>query len=838
MKQLLLFFTLIVFTFPLIGQNNGIEKPNDFLPHIYKQEFTPHHLLVDYFEHVAENSDQMMLQEYGRTYEKRPLLLSVISSKENIQNIEKIRRSNLINAGILEGEKEWDKDIAIVWLGYSVHGNEAAGSESSLEVLYQLTDKSNAKIQKWLENTVVVMDPAINPDGYSRYTHWNNQVSNTINDVHGDAIEHNEPWPGGRMNHYYFDLNRDWAWLSQKESQQRVKVYNQWMPHVAADLHEMGPNEPYYFAPAAQPFHKYITPWQNDFQYTIGKNHAKYFDENGWLYFTREVFDLLYPSYGDTYPIFSGAIGMTYEQGGSGQAGRAFKTKNEEVLKLEDRINHHVATSLSTVEASAMNAENLVKNFKDYYSNSKNNPQGKYKSFVIKGSNPKGKVKALTNILDQHGIQYGTGNVFKSKSGFDYQEGRQSTFSVTKEDIVVSAHQPRGVLVQVLFEPSTFVVDSLTYDITAWSLPFAFGLEAYAVSDKMDVKASKNQKTSKPLKLKEAYGYVIPWESLNSAKLVSALMKQEIKCRKSSGAFTIEDKNFEAGSIIITRADNRKIENLLSRIQLAAQEVEAEIIPLNTGFSTKGFDLGSSNNSLLNPMQVLTIRGENVSPYSFGQIWHFFEQQLDYPLTVVEKDQLKNAEMDRYTHLILPEGWYRFNEKELETITDWVNSGGNLITIGRSMSGFIDKNGYAIKRKTMEEDEAENEKKKEAIVHYSALQRKSISNSISGAILKVDVDDSHPLGFGLGKVYHTLKTSSAAYAKLEQGWNVANLTDKHTYYGFIGASAQEKLKDTLVFGSQNKGRGTVTYLVDNPLYRSFWEEGKLLFSNALFQVSK
>ena len=838
MKQLIFAFSLLVFLSPLIGQNKGIEKPEDFLPHQYKKEFTPHHLLVDYFQHVAENSEQVVMQEYGRTYEKRPLVLTIISSKNNIQNLEKIRKSNLINAGILNEENPWDKEVAIVWLGYSVHGNEAAGSESSMEVLYQLTDKSNKQIQKWLENTVVLMDPSINPDGYSRYTNWNNQVSNTINDLHGDALEHNEPWPGGRMNHYFFDLNRDWAWLSQAESQQRVKVYNDWMPHVAADLHEMGPNEPYYFAPAAQPFHKYITPWQNDFQYTIGKNHAKYFDENGWLYFTREVFDLLYPSYGDTYPIFSGAIGMTYEQGGSGQAGRAFQTKNEEVLRLEDRINHHVTTSLSTVEASSMNASGLVENFKDYYSKSKNNPQGKYKSFVIKGTNPQGKIKALTKILDQHGIEYGTGNLFKSKSGFSYKEGSQSTFSVTQDDIVISAHQPRGVLVQVLFEPSTFVVDSLTYDITAWSLPFAFGLDAYAIDGKMEVKVNSKPKTDKPLNLKEAYGYVIPWESVNSAQLVSALMKEEIRLRRSSGSFVIENNNFAPGSIIITKADNRKIKNLLSRIQKANQEVQAQIIPLSTGMSTKGFDLGSSNNSLLNPIKVLTIRGENVSPYSFGQIWHFFEQQLQYPLTIVEKDDLKNAEMDRYTHLILPEGWYRFNEKELETITEWVNGGGNLITIGRSMSGFIDKSGYAIKRKTMEEDEAENEKKKEAIVHYSALQRTSISNSISGAILKVDVDNSHPLGFGLGKVYHSLKTSSAAYAKLEQGWNVAHLKDSHTYYGFIGASAKEKLKNTLVFGSQNKGRGTVTYLVDNPLYRSFWEEGKLLFSNALFQVSK
>lgn len=838
MKYFLYFFSFVIYCSSSFGQKNEMQSPEDFLPHAYQKEFTPHHLLVDYFQHIAENSDQVLLQEYGRTNEKRPLLLAMISSKNNIQNIEKIRKSNLINAGLLEGKKEWDKDVAIVWLGYSVHGNEAAGSESSMAVLHQLANKENKDIQSWLENTIVLMDPAINPDGYSRYTHWNNQVSNTINNLHGDAIEHNEPWPGGRMNHYYFDLNRDWAWLSQLESRQRVKVYNEWMPHVVADLHEMGANSPYYFAPAAQPFHKYITPFQSDFQMTVGKNHAKYFDENGWLYFTREVFDLLYPSYGDTYPIFSGAIGMTYEQGGSGFAGRAVKTDNEEVLRLEDRMEHHITTSLSTVEISSKNAKSLTTNFQQYYNDAKNNPAGKYKGFVIKASNPIGKINALKKLLDQHGIDYGQGNESKSKNGFSYKDGRQKSFSINKEDLVISAHQARGTLVQVLFEPDTYVVDSLTYDITAWSIPFAFGLDAYAVTDKLEVKPFKNKTNSSTSKIEDAYAYVVPWESVESVKILSDLMKAGIRVRTASGSFTIDGKGYNPGTVIVTRADNKKIENLNDKINSIAQAHSNMIQPLKTGLSQKGYDLGSSQNDLLKPINAITIRGNSVSPYSFGQIWHFFEEQIEYPLTIVEKDQLKNANMDRYTHLILPEGWYRFNDKEFEMISDWVNDGGNVIAIGRSMTGFMDKSGFAIKRKTFEKSEDENEKKKEETVHYSSLERKGISNSISGAIVRLSIDNTHPLAFGIGNVYHSLKTSAAAFEKLDQGWNVASWDDNNQVYGFIGANAKKKLKNTLVFGVQNKGRGSITYLVDNPLYRSFWEEGKLLFSNALFQVSR
>jgi len=245
---------------------NGILHPDDFFPHKLGAHFMPHHLIVDYFQHIDANSDQVIVEQYGETNQNRPLVLAYISSKENLKNLEQIRKNNLIRTGLMEGEIKEKEPIAIVWLGFGVHGNEAGATNSSIATIYDLANSNNKTIQEWLKNTVVIIDPSINPDGYSRYTHWNRGIGNKIANPHIESREHNEPWPGGRVNHYNFDLNRDWAWATQVETQARLKQYHKWMPHINVDVHEQGYDSPYYFAPAAQPYHAYISKWQADFQ--------------------------------------------------------------------------------------------------------------------------------------------------------------------------------------------------------------------------------------------------------------------------------------------------------------------------------------------------------------------------------------------------------------------------------------------------------------------------------------------------------------------------------------------------------------------------------------------
>ena len=837
MKKKLLLVLCICYTLLAQGQ---LQHPDDFLPHKLGEQFTPHYMLVDYFEHVAENSPLVKLVEYGRTREGRPMMVAIVASEENHSRLEDIRLNNLRMAGIADGEVNEELAQAIVWLSYSVHGNEAAGSESSRIVLYKLANPNNAATKEWLENTIVIMDPSVNPDGFSRYTHWirgNGSLSNNpdIND-----IEHSEPWPGGRVNHFYFDLNRDWAWQTQIESQQRMVLYNQWLPHVHADLHEMGHESPYYFAPAARPYHKFISKWQQDFQVTIGKNHAKYFDDSGWLYFTKEVFDLFYPSYGDTYPTFSGSIGMTYEQGGSRVGGRAVNLQNGEELTLMDRIDHHRTTSLSTIEISSIHKDQLVQQFRDFFETSSNDPLGDYRTYVVKRDASGNRLESLAELLDRQDIRYNTVNSSKSGEGFSYQSGDDVEYTIEPGDMVISAYQPKSVLTQVLFDPESELEDSLTYDITAWSLPYAYGLESYATTAK--IKASSNLQFSRSKKILDAqYGYIIPWADMKSAEAAATLAQNNISYRVASEAVQYGDHAVKAGALLITRADNRSQADDMLQVLRDISDTGATVLPIDSGFANSGPDLGSGKNYLASAPKVLTIRGDRVSAYSFGQIKWYFNTVLNYPLTIVDINNLGRVNLDDYNTIVLPDGFYRLSN--MDEITDWVSNGGKLIAIGGANRLLLDNDDFALKsHATSDEKSEEQRENKQADLaarynHYSEQEREAISDFIPGAIFKLQLDPTHPLAFGLGDSYFSLRTSSNHYPLMTGANNVAyHPQEEGMVLGFAGSQIKEKLNDTVVFAVEESGRGSVIYMVDNPLYRGFWHNGLFLFSNALFIV--
>ena len=821
---------LVILPMALFGQ---LQSPDEFLPHKLGDNFTPHHQLVDYYQHVADNSPNVQLMEYGRTNEDRPLLLATISTAANLAQIEDIRLNHLRHAGLAEGDPDPALDRAIVWLSFSVHGNEAAGSEASMGVVYDLADTADPRAQQWLENTIVLIDPSVNPDGYSRYTSWYRGVATTERDINPYTREHREPWPGGRTNHYMFDLNRDWAWQTQVESQQRIVQYHQWMPHVHADLHEQFYNNPYYFAPAAQPYHAYITEWQGDFQFEIGKNHARYFDANGWLYFTGEVFDLLYPSYGDTYPTFNGSIGMTYEQGGHSRGGCAILLPNGDTLTLHDRIAHHRTTALSTVEVSSRNAQDLVAEFSQYFDDAVNNPTGPYKTYIIRGNNDRSRMAAFLQLLDRNGIEYGRlGAPNATLSAFDYQSGESTTISVAHDDVVISAYQPRSVLTQVLLDPTTEVVDSLTYDITAWSLPYAYGLEAYASTRQIDVQEGynlpafrNNVSTAQP-----AYAYLVEWSSARDARFLGQILKAGIKVRYTSTGFQLEGKTYAPGTLVITRADNRKNRNLATTMRELARQEQVMVDPVATGFTQSGPDLGSGSMELIDAPSVAMVAGDGTFSNEAGQVWYTMEQRLDYPIHIFYPDDLDNWDTEEIDVLILPEGFYNFSEEAVDNISSWVRDGGKLIAIGYAVNSLAGHDVFGLERQSGEGGSVPTDDS------YAGRERRSISHSIPGAIFSVDMDTTHPLAFGLDETYFSLKTGTMAFAPLSQGWNVGTIGDDPLVSGFVGSNALPAMKNSLVYGVMSRGQGSIVYLVDNPLYRGFWENGIFLFGNALFMV--
>lgn len=824
-------------TYATIAQE--IQSPSQFLGYKLGSQFTTHVRIVDYFKYVAKTAKNVKLLQYGETNEGRPLLAMFIASDENIGRLEEIRQHNLSLAGESNTHTNLNDAPLIVWLSYNVHGNEPSSSETAMQVLYEMANPANARTQRWLKNTVVVIDPCLNPDGRDRYVNFYNSVKGSLPDADPSSREHIEPWPGGRVNHYYFDLNRDWAWQTQKETQARVALFNQWLPEVHVDFHEQGYNSPYYFAPAAEPFHRDITTWQREFQNIIGKNNAKYFDQNGWMYFTKEEFDLLYPSYGDTYPIYNGSIGMTYEQGGIG-AGLAVTTRSGDTLTLAERISHHLSNSLSTIEAASVNAPRALNEFKKYFDNSLNNPPGEYKTYIIKNDNDD-KIGLLADLFRKNGIKYGFG-VKANNSGYNYVTGKTEQFEINTHDMVINAYQPKSVLLNVLLEPKTFIADSNTYDITAWALPYAYGLKAYGVKesikpvmDKLPDAAVSSSTATKD----HVYAYVAPWHSVYDVKFLAELLQKNIKVRCAETPFETGGKKFASGSLIITRAGN-SMENFDELVTAAAADCKRELVPISSGFVDKGADVGSRLVRFLHPPKVMLVTGDGVSSEAMGEVWHFFEQQINYPITLVRYRDLNRIKWSDFDVAIFPDG--RYDELPADKLQSWVRDGGKLIAMENMVSLLVNKKGFSIKNipedKHAKKDTSEKNND-DYVKIYADRDHESIRSSVPGAIYKLDWDNTHPLGFGMDKYYFTLKLSDDLYKYLgDDGWNVGTVKKNGYVEGFVGQKAKEKIKDGLLFGVQSLGRGSVIYMVDDPLFRSFWENGKLLFGNAVFMVGQ
>ncbi len=822
---------IFVFLFFIPTTFAQLKSPAQYFGYELGTKFHRHHQMVEYVDYlVSNNSSKAKLIEYGKTYEGRKLFVIAISSIENISQLETIRQNNLKSIGLMEGTPS-QKQPAIAWLSYNVHGNEPVSMEASMEVLYRLLNNKEGENDKILSNSVIIIDPCINPDGRDRYANWFNQKVGTNSNSDPISMEHSEPWPAGRTNHYLFDLNRDWAWMVQDESKQRMALYNNWMPHLHADFHEQGVNNPYYFAPAAKPYHEEMTGWQREFQQKIGQYNKKEFDNNGWLYFSNERFDLLYPSYGDTYPTFNGAIGMTYEQGGI-RGGLSYVLDDGDTLTLKKRISHHIASSFSAINAISDNASKNVDEFIKYFEKSKNSSEALYQSYVIKSKDAETKIAEFTKHMDLLGVKYGIAGKSIPANGYSYIDRKTKNFTIEANDLILSMNQPKSKLLKVLMEPQTFIEDSITYDITAWSMAYAYGLNAFSIKEKIGSKpydAIKINNIVDPAK--KPFAYIIKWDSFSSAKLMAELLSKKIKVRRTELPIEIDGKSYERGTLIVTRTGNESIANNLENIVFGiANKYNVPVNKSFTGMVTKGFDLGSENVTVLQNPRIALIGGEPASTSSFGEIWHFFDKQINFPITMVNSDFLSANNFSKFDVIIIPAGAFNrvLMDNTLKALQDWVKLGGKLIIMENANNSFADKTGFDLKKKEVKKDTTINSHL------YENRERVEISDDTPGSIYALNMDNTHPLALGYDKIYYSLVLNASDFSPLKNGWNVGTIKDNSIVAGFVGKKAQEKLKNSLAFGVEEIGKGKVVYMIHNPLFRGFWQNGKMLFTNAVF----
>lgn len=823
-------------------------SPDKFLGYPLGSRYTRHHEIVDYVRHVAAaRPAQVSLREHGRTLEGRALLHAIVSAPENIRDLDVIRKDNLRAAGLLRDARPSADRPVIVWLSYNVHGNEPSSSEAAMRTLHRLLDGTDPRTADWLKKAVVIIDPCINPDGRDRYVNWQNGVSSTRPDADPQTREHREPWPGGRVNHYYFDLNRDWAWQSQLETRQRMKAYLEWMPQVHVDFHEQSPGSPYYFAPAAEPYHEVVTPWQREFQRMIGRNNASYFDREGWLFFTRERFDLLYPSYGDTWPIYNGAIGMTYEQGGGPRGGRAVALPDGDTLTLLDRLSHHVATGFSTIETSVRESARLRGEFARFFSDALAEPAaGATRYYLVKRNGAsEGLNQRFLALLQHNGIQFTTTSSVGTGKGFRYASGREEGFGFEVGDLLIPLQQPRGTLLKVLMEPQAKLSDSATYDITAWALPYAMGIDAYAIREKPmpPTSASYGKPTPKPFQpVEDATAYAIPWTDMGSVRLLSGLMQSGLRVRCSQAPFRVEGRSFARGTLLVTRAANRLTGGDLGvRIAAALRAVADfphEVIPIRTALVEEGHDLGSGDVRPLKAPRIALLAGEGVVANGFGEIWHWLDQEVGYPASILQVQDLASTRLEGFDVIVLPDGNYRIlsDKSVTEPLREWVRKGGRLVALENAAVQLAGLDwGLKLKREEASRGRSEGDSAR----RYADRERDALRNSIPGAIYRVTLDDTHPLAYGYPRQYFTLRQDASLYEPFrEGGWNVGTLGRDAHVSGFAGVRVRERMKDGVLIGAMPMGAGQVVFFADDPVFRGFWENGKLMLANALFLVGQ
>jgi hypothetical protein len=538
---------------------------------------------------------------------------------------------------------------------------------------------------------------------------------------------------------------------------------------------------------------------------------------------------------------------MTYEQGGGGAGGLSVTTKEDDSLTLKDRLTHHHTAGLSTIEITSKNASRVVEEFEKYFKENLNNPPSPYKTYVIKADNNPDKVSQIMKWMDLHGIRYGHPATGKSLRGFDYQNQTTTNFNLTTDDLVISIYQPKSRFITTVFEPHSNLADSVTYDITAWNLMYAYNLKAYAVNERIHVnKTFQRKPILHAITIDNPYAYIFKYQSVKDVAFMAELMKRGIKIRAAEKSFSLNGENFEPGSLIITRRNNENVSDFDTSIQNLAKEMDRKIFTSSTGFVNKGKDVGAEDVKYIKPPKIAVLFGEQTFSLSAGEVWHFFEQQIQYPITQIGTEYFDDIELSKYTVLVIPDGDYQMmDDDKLDRITSWVTKGGKLIVISNGLNAFAEKKGLTLKKYVTEVEKNEAEKKdklakeKQILTRYEDAKRKEISNVISGAIYKITLDSSHPLAFGIGNTYYTLKTSELRFAYLEKGWNVGVIKGPaKPIQGFAGKNINMKMDNSLIFGVEEKGKGSIVYLVDNPLFRSFWESGKMIFSNAVFMVGQ
>ncbi|MDC8829155.1 M14 family metallopeptidase [Alteromonas gilva] len=849
---------------------NSIPTHKELLGYNAGERITSHSDMVKYFEALQQAAPKRIkLFKFGETWEGRELIYAVIGSEENLMNLDEYvegmaKLSDPRVTSKSAAQKLIDELPSSVWLEHGVHGNEISSTDAAMMTAYHLLAATNVKMNKTiLDNTLVFIDPLQNPDGRARFV---SRYYSTVGAMHSDdrlSAEHNEPWPRGRSNHYLFDMNRDWLAITQPETAARVKLLNKYKPTVVIDLHEMGSDSSYFFVPSAQPINPYMQEGQLDNSMLIGKNNAKYFDQFGFSYFTREVFDAFYPGYGDSWPTFYGASAATYEVASA--RGERIKTADGEILTYQDTVQRHFVASMATAEATALNREKILTDFYQYQVNAiaagKNDDEERV--YILPNERDRAGTHRLATLMAEHGVEVKQASESFKACGTSYKEGAY----------IIDTAQPRGLFVKTTFTEQVDMAAEFIkeqerrranklrdqiYDVTGWSLPLMFNVDTdhcgRAVSVDGNFISADTPLLADVSNIDAKVAYIVPWGDMSAGRFLTAALRAGIKVKSADQAFKMEAGRFPAGSLIIEVAKNDA--DLPTIIASLANETGAKVVGVDSSWVTEGPSFGSGNTVTMKAPKVAMAWDEPTSSLSAGNTRFVIEQQFNYPVTGIRANVLSRANLSDYQVLILPSGYYAgdLGAGGAQNIKDWVQKGGVLITLADATqwaasesAGLLDvAREYAVKEEGASAPTADGDdvvagtviKDKAGFIDMIEND-KDMPDYVAGILANVEVDQEHWLTAGVNQDVVAMIYGNDVYSpiKLASGKNVAWFKGKDEVMasGYIWDEFKSQIAYKPYLIHQPMGRGMVIAFTQEPATRAYLDGLNVMLMNTIFR---
>ena len=797
--------------------NKDIPSPESVIGHPVGKWHISHDKLVEYMRKLASTSERITIEERGKTFEDRPLILLTITSKKNHQNINQIQKNHIDQTnGILTPKIDTP---LVVYQGFSIHGNEPSGSNSALLLAYYLAASNDDFVNKLLSNTIILLDPSFNPDGLQRFAYWANTNKNINLNPDSNDREYNEVWPGARTNHYWFDMNRDWLPVQLPESRARINTFHKWLPNILTDHHEMGTNSTFFFQPGVPSrTHPLTSKLNQDITRKISKYHVKALDEIGSLYYSEERFDDFYYGKGSTFPDINGGIGILFEQASS--RGHIQNSDNG-ILTFPFTIKNQLTAGLSTLDA-ALNMRNEILDYQyNFYKKSREEGRKQKKSAIIFGDEKDAaKTYHLAEILKRHKIKFHHIRNNFSKDKINYK--KNYSFVVPKD-------QKNFKLINAMFEKRTTFQDSLFYDVSAWTFPLAFNLD-YNMDISMDIAGKEVTELIKPLgivKSKSNYAYLMSWNEYYSPSVLNEILDNNIIAKVALKEFKLNDKKYDYGTILIpVKNQNISSNSLFEMLNSLAVENNLIIDGVDTGLAD-GIDLGSTEFKTINKQKVAVLVGEGINSYDAGEIWHLFDVRYGITITKLDVKSISKADLSKYSSIIMPSS-YGLSDINTAKIIKWTEQGGNLIAFKNSLN-WISKNKLLDLKFKTKKIQTKN-------ISFAQKENHFGAQVIGGAIFEAKLDLSHPINFGYKNKNISLFRNTTIFMDQDNiSYNNPIIyTENPLLSGYISKENLEIIKSTVPFKTGAYKKGQVTCFSDNTNFRAFWYGTNKLLMNAIY----